>query len=406
MQIRAITGFLDPGWPLDTAAIARTAQALQAMAGQLRDAGYVVQTLRLATPPPTEMASPVPAAQRPELARALEAEIFVHGIDYASIGPVLPDDRQGFKPLPEIIGSTEVIFCSALYADPSLGLSLQAAADCAWAVQQIAALSPDGFGNLRFAALVNVPSGTPFFPAAYHRGGPSAVAIATESADLAVAAVREGHSLRDIRQKLIHAVEAHANAIQGIAQRSAAEHGLRFNGLDFSLAPYPEPGRSIGTALEALGASAVGAPGSAAAAAFFADSLSRASFQRAGFCGLFLPVLEDSVLAQRAASGQLSLSDLLLFSTLCGTGLDTIPLPGSTGTQALRALLVDLAAVGLRHAKPLTARLMPIPGKESGDPVHFDFAYFADSGIMAIPAAGLSGSLGSSDLLDVGPRGY
>jgi len=405
MQIRAVTGFMDPGWPLDTAAVARTAKGLQQIARQLCDAGYEVQTTRLATPPPVEMSSPVPPAKRPELARNLEAEMFVHGIDYASIGPVLPDDREGFAALPEIIGGTEVIFTSALYADPSIGLSLQAAGDCARAIQEISKLSPDGFGNLRFAALVHVPSGTPFFPAAYHRGGPATVAIATEAADLAVQAVEEGRSLRDIRQKLIHAIEVHAFAIEQAAQRGASEHSLRFTGIDFSLAPYPVPGRSIGTAMEALGASAVGSPGSAAAAAFLADCLSGSRFSRAGFCGLFLPVLEDSVLARRAAEGLLTLSDLLLYSTLCGTGLDTIPLPGSCSQSALAALLVDLGAVGLRHLKPLTARLMPIPNKDVGDPVHFDFPYFADSGIMALPATGLQGHLASPDLVDIGPRG-
>ena len=406
MQIRAVTGFMDPGWPLDTPAISRTAKGLHAIARELREAGYQVQTTRLATPPPAEMNHPVPATKRPELARNLEAEAFVHGIDYAAIGPALPDDREGFEVLPEIIAGTEVIFTSALYADPAFGLSLQAAADCARAVQRISGLSVDGFGNLRFASLVHVPSGTPFFPAAYHRGGPAAVAIAVESADLAVQATKEGRSLRDIRQKLIQGVEAHAAAIQQVASRAARENDLRFTGIDFSLAPYPEVGRSIGTAIEALGASAVGAPGSAAAAAFLADSLDGADFPRAGFCGLFLPVLEDSVLAQRAAEGHLTLSDLLLYSTLCGTGLDTIPLPGSISQSALTALLVDLGAVGLRHLKPLTARLMPIPGKDVGDPVHFDFPYFADSAIMALPAPGLQGYLASPDLLDIGPRGY
>jgi uncharacterized protein (UPF0210 family) len=406
MRIRAITGFMDPGWPLETSAISRLASGLKHIAQQLRDAGYEVQTIRLATPPPLEISPAVPAAERPDLARALEAEAFVQGIDFAAIGPVLPDDREGFAVLPEIIGSTEVVFTSALFADPSGGLALQAAADCARAIQEISTLSPDGFGNLRFAALAHVPSGAPFFPAAYHRGGPSAFAIATEAADLAVRAVRESRSLQDVRRKLILDIEAHAGAIHRIASRAASEQGLRFKGIDFSLAPFPEPERSIGTAMEALGAAAVGGPGSAAAAAFLVDSLAGANFSRVGFCGLFLPVLEDSVLAMRAAEGRLTVTDLLLYSTLCGTGLDTIPLPGSISQSALTALLVDLGAIGLRHSKPLTARLMPIPGKDVGDAVHFDFAYFADSGIMALTSEGLQGHLASPGLLDIGPRGY
>jgi uncharacterized protein (UPF0210 family) len=40
-------------------------------------------------------------------------------------------------------------------------------------------------------------------------------------------------------------------------------------------------------------------------------------------------VLEDAILAQRAAEGTLTIKDLLLYSAVCGTGLDTVPLPGA-----------------------------------------------------------------------------
>ncbi len=405
MQVRALTGFLDPGWPLDTSAIQRVAEGLKQTSQALQDAGYTVQTLRLASPPPAEMSAPVPYTDLLDFARQLEAEAFIHGLDFAALGPILLDDVDGYDYLPEILAGTEIIFTSGLYADASSGVSLAAAHACAKTIRAISQISADGFGNLRFAGLVHVPAGTPFFPAAYHRGGPPWLAIATEAADLAVQAVKEGSSLRDVRSKLIQSIETHASRLSQVAQRTVQENGLRYTGIDFSLAPYPEPERSIGTAIEALGAASAGLAGSAAAAAFLVDSLERANFKRAGFCGLFLPVLEDSVLAARAADGNLQLNDLLLYSTLCGTGLDTIPLPGSTSVEAIRALLVDLGAIGLRHLKALTARLMPIPGKQAGDPVHFDFPYFADSGVMSLPEAGLKGHLAGHDLLDIGPRG-
>jgi hypothetical protein len=46
---------------------------------------------------------------------------------------------------------------------------------------------------------------------------------------------------------------------------------------------------------------------------------------------------------------------------------------------------------------------MPIPGKSAGDDVHFDFPYFADSRVMPLPDAPLTGLLDSSDTLDIGP---
>ena len=38
--------------------------------------------------------------------------------------------------------------------------------------------------------------------------------------------------------------------------------------------------------------------------------------------------------------------------------------------------------------KPLSARLMPIPGKKAGDPIEFDFEYFAPSRVLDIRRLG------------------
>jgi uncharacterized protein len=404
MNVRALTGFVDPGWPIDPRKIGDLAACLIAAREALQAADYAVQTLRLATPPPAEMARPVPPGERADFARALEAECFVHGLDYAAIGPALPDEPDGFEAVPEILAAAENVFTSGLFADPEGGVSLSAARACARAIQQASTIAPDGFANLRFAALANVAPGAPFFPAAYHRGGPPALAVATEGAELAVDALRDVPALATARRRLVSMVEAHATALTRFVQRVAAEHEVNFLGIDFSLAPYPEPSRSLGAALESFGIPAAGLSGTLAAAAFLTDCLDRAQFMRTGFCGLLLPPLEDDTLAARAGQGQLTVADLLLCAAVCGTGLDTIPLPGDSPAEALAALLIDLGALSLRLDKPLTARLMPIPGKAAGDDVRFDFAYFAPSRVMALPAQPLSGLLGGPGMLDLQPR--
>jgi uncharacterized protein (UPF0210 family) len=183
-----------------------------------------------------------------------------------------------------------------------------------------------------------------------------------------------------------------------------AEREAQFLGIDFSFAPYPDHARSLGAALEALGVPAAGLAGTVAAAAFLTDCLDQAEFLRTGFCGLLLPPLEDDTLAARAAEGSLTVTDLLLCSAVCGTGLDTLPLPGDTTVDQMTALLLDLGALALRLDKPLTARLMPIPGKAAGDEVHFDFPYFADSRVMALRARPLSGLLAAATSLDLRPH--
>ena len=106
-----------------------------------------------------------------------------------------------------------------------------------------------------------------------------------------------------------------------------------------------------------------------------------------------LPVLEDAVLARRAAEGVLSVPDLLSYCAVCGVGLDTIPLPGEVSESQLTAVLLDIAMLATRLNKPLTARLMPLPGLRAGDPVTFDFPYFANSRVMAVAGTGISGLL-------------
>jgi hypothetical protein len=404
VNIRALTGFLDPGWPVDSQSVSALASCLIAARDALADAGYPVQSLRLATPPPDEFSRSVPPGDRPALARQLEAECFVQGIDYAALGPALPENPSGFPVIPEILATTENVFASGLFADPEGGLSLAAARACAEVIRDSSTALPDGFANLRFAALANVPAGAPFFPAAYHRGGPPALAVATEGAELAVDALRDVPSLATARRRLVSMIEAHAAAISRYAQRAAIEREVHFLGIDFSLAPFPEHGRSLGAALELLGLPAAGLAGTVAAAAFLTDCLDQAQFLRTGFCGLLLPPLEDEILAARAAEGSLTVGDLLLCSAVCGTGLDTIPLPGDTAVEDMTAVLADLGALALRLDKPLTARLMPIPGRVAGDEVHFDFPYFADSRVMALRARPFSGLLGASGAMQIGPR--
>jgi uncharacterized protein (UPF0210 family) len=128
------------------------------------------------------------------------------------------------------------------------------------------------------------------------------------------------------------------------------------------------------------------------------EALGRANFPHTGFSGFMQPVLEDSVLAKRAAEGTLTIKDLLLYSAVCGTGLDTVPLPSDVTADQIAPLLLDLSALALRLDKPLTARLMPIPGKQAGDTTEFDFAYFANSKVMALESEKLGGNFGGDEI--------
>jgi uncharacterized protein (UPF0210 family) len=316
------------------------------------------------------------------------------------LGPALPEIPESYGLIPEALAATQNAFFSGLMTtlDGSEGrVSLKAVHQCASVIQEASGISQDGFANLRFAALANVPAGSPFFPAAYHLGDEPSFALATEAAELAVTAFSQAASLDEARCNLVSAMETHARLMTRIAREIERQSQVKFGGIDFSLAPFPSEELSLGTALERLGVPRLGVHGSLAAAAILADTMDQADFSRAGFSGLMLPVLEDATLAKQAGEGSLNVMDLLLYSAVCGTGLDTIPLPGDTSAGQLSAVLLDLASLALRLAKPLTARLMPIPGKKAGDPTGFNFAYFANSQVMSLHAVPLEGFLGGDE---------
>jgi uncharacterized protein (UPF0210 family) len=85
------------------------------------------------------------------------------------------------------------------------------------------------------------------------------------------------------------------------------------------------------------------------------------------------------MLGQRWAEGLVSIQQLLLYSSVCGTGLDTIPLAGDTPDEAIAYLLLDVATLALRLCKPLSARLFPVPGKRDGEYTNFASPYLTNT---------------------------
>jgi uncharacterized protein (UPF0210 family) len=405
MRVRSVTCFCDPGYPMQDRVLDQIERFVAGARSAFEAAGYEVQTARLATVPFPHLLPDLDPASVTCYAQALEQRAAAAGCSYVSLGPATPGAPESYALIPELLARTENVFCSGIIASPETGVSLPAIRACADVIHRASTLDPTGFGNLYFCALANVAPGGPFFPASYCGGGPPRFALALEAADLAVTAFNQVATLAEVRGSLIESVEQHAQTLVRVSESLAAQHGVEFGGLDFTLAPYPTEAQSLGTALERLGVPAAGLHGSLAGAAFIADALDRAEFPKTGFNGLMLPLLEDSTLALRGEQGVLSLKDLLMYSAVCGTGLDTIPLPGDTSPEQLAAILLDVAALAQRLAKPLTARLMPVPGKRAGEPTTFDFPYFANSRILAVEADALYGRWAGDEGFVLKPKG-
>ncbi len=395
MKIRAVTLGLDLPFPsVDAQPLRSAASFLDEASHAFADDGIEVQTTRAAGPSLGPTLTALDDAAFASWARDVEAAARDAGIGYLSLGRIPADLPERVEALvAPVLAAGEIVFLSAELLLDGLP-SIRMASACATAVQALAESTPSGFGNLRFAATAGCPPNIPFLPAAYHAGGKPAFAIAVQAADLLVAATREPGGMLALEDRLVGELERAVGPVERVAESLAERSGYTFVGIDLSPAPFPSDDESVGTAFEAAGVQRFGAPGSLYVAAAFTRALRRTRVKRSGFSGLMLPILEDSVLARRYGERPPGLNDLLVFSAVCGTGLDTVPLPGSISHAELAGIYLDVAALSSAlGGKPLTARLFPIPGTSGGEATAFDFDFFSNSRVPQAPGGGAAGLL-------------
>jgi uncharacterized protein (UPF0210 family) len=58
-------------------------------------------------------------------------------------------------------------------------------------------------------------------------------------------------------------------------------------------------------------------------------------------------------------------------TSVCSVGLDMVALPGDTSAATIAAIIADEMAIGMMNHKTTAARLIPVPGKKSGEWAEF-----------------------------------
>jgi uncharacterized protein (UPF0210 family) len=383
LRIRTLTAGV-PLASLDDLATVRTAlDGLARARHRCVAAGYEVQTIRLALPPLAARMTPEARdAARPAL-RALDALVSGRGA-LVSLGPVLTEDRADPQLATwalHLAMETRVTSFSVMVATPEHQPLPRACRTAAEIVRVLTSAVPGGLANFHFAAAACVPAGTPFFPVAWH-DGPASLAVGCETPRLLLAGLADTSAGDTPDARLRTVLDRELAPVAALARAAADAEGWSYGGLD----PSPAPGldSSIGAAIEALRQGLFGGGGTLAACATLTAALKSLSIDTCGYAGVMLPVLEDPVLARRAAEGRFSVSDLLLYSSVCGTGLDVVPLAGDVREDVLARTIGDVAAMAARLRKPLSARLFPVPGARVGDPVRFDDPVLASSVAMAL----------------------
>ena len=388
--IRTITLGIAEAHPLTTAIIKRAVTILQDASTRYVEAGYEVQTMRLSTRPVFDDLADWTSSTLLRYAQELQRMLDDVGLSFCSLGtapaarPDFPLERLDL--IADLLAATSALNATVQLATLADGLRAAVALPIAHIIKRLAQETEEGFGNFRFAMLACVAAGCPFFPSAYH-AGPASLSIGIQGANVVTEALEALQTSMqnepiplDLLQASTWVKEAlleQATPIVTLGQALAQQHGLLFGGIDLSPAPLGE--YSIAAALELCGYGPVGTPGTLSVAAALTFALKNTELPTCGYCGLMLPVLEDAVLGRRWEEGLVNAHQLLLYSAVCGTGLDTLPLPGDIAEETIAHLLLDVATLALRLNKPLSARLFPVPGKFAGERTAFTSPYLTNT---------------------------
>ncbi len=383
-KVRTITAFVRLERARYQAQIREALDMLRKAKAAFEAADYEVQTIRISTQPFPQF---IRGLQEQEALRFLQAYDRLakqEGFD-AAIGPAMLTDTADTRIvnfLGEVLQSTEFLNASVVVANED-GIHWNAVRAAALLIKQLAESTPRSQGNFRFAATALLPTDTPFYPGSYHTGLGRQFAIGLQSANVVTEALSSQRDPEAAARAVTTALGDHARAIERIAREIVVQTGWEYLGLDLSPAPLKEV--SIGAAFEAFTRARIGSPGTLTTAAILTQALRAVSVKQAGYNGLMLPVLEDSVLAQRWSEGALKLDDLLAYSAVCGTGLDVVPLPGDVTPAQLERIIGDVATLAVRLRKPLSVRLLPVAGKKAGERTEFDDPYLVNAIIQPLP---------------------
>ncbi|MDW7771374.1 MAG: PFL family protein [Desulfobulbaceae bacterium] len=303
-------------------------------------------------------------------------------------------DRALIEAMPEVLSSTGRFCASVVLASTKSGINMDGCFTMSRVMKETAGRTADqdGIGCAKLVLFANPVEDNPFMAGAFFGAGESESAI--------LVGVSGPGAVRRALQKLgpdadlgrvAEAIKKTAFKItragELVGKAMADELGVSFGNLDLSLAPTPAEGDSVGQILEIMGLAMPGAPGSTAALMMLNDAVKKgglfASSSVGGLSGAFIPVSEDASMIRAAKAGAITIEKLEAMTSVCSVGLDMIAIPGATSAETLAAIIADEMAIGCANNKTTAVRIIPAPGKDVGDFVHFG-GLLGEAPVMAV----------------------
>ncbi|HMK56782.1 MAG TPA: PFL family protein [Dissulfurispiraceae bacterium] len=319
-----------------------------------------------------------------EIARNLRID-FIGGFGALVEKGFTKGDSALIEAIPHALAETERVCSSINVASTHAGINMDAVSLMGKTIKRTAEITADrdGLGCAKLVVFANIPQDVPFMAGAYLGigepdsvinvgvSGPGVVRKAIDRARAADPSLDLGKLSETIKRTAFKVTRVG----ELIGRQVADKLGVPFGVVDLSLAPTPNVGDSVGEIFQSLGLASIGNPGSTAVLAMLNDAVKKggifASSSVGGLSGAFIPVSEDLNIAEAARNGSLSLEKLEAMTSVCSVGLDMVAIPGDTSAETISGIIADEMAIGVINSKATAARLIPVPGKKTGERVSF-----------------------------------
>jgi len=142
MQIRSITQFAHPRYPISELVLQKAGTFTRHAKAAFESAGYPVQTVRLATPPFPDY---LPLEDLPQAITQMGVKTHGEGFDYVSLGPADPGQIEAYSLIPQMLKNSGHLFFSGHLTTSSGEISLPAVRACAEVIHRTAPLEAKWF---------------------------------------------------------------------------------------------------------------------------------------------------------------------------------------------------------------------------------------------------------------------
>jgi len=324
---------------------------------RFQEYGFEVQTLRIACQKWEEFL-PLALKNFQKVVKQLDSWVASSEVWIVTLGPCnSPELTEHIK---WALCNTSNLYFSTSINDEKM---LEPSADIMKFVGQ---KTKNGHGNFKFTASAACPPLIPYAPACYHASKQPCFAIGLENSKLFYETWDKSTTWENATSRLKDALEERCKVIENIAL-SLEDEDVWYGGIDTSICPFVDSKINLITPIENLLQTTFGSVGTLSAIKCITQALKTIDCRRTGYCGMMLPCIEDTGLAKAAMQGNFDIQSLIKYSSVCGVGLDVIPLPLKTSKECLVRLLRDLRTLALTLDKPLSCRLMLVPEVDAGD---------------------------------------